>query len=140
MKFWQNSNFSCDWELILLCSNGHLILLNHSVVPLVFSPAFRIFCNSCQSLYPERLFYRIGNVNIGIIFYCIKNSQWCVYNAQSKFDWLLTLSQEYSKLIGWYWKIVSRQLWTLPFNYHYMYILVFLQLFNLDNLYFLMNY
>ena len=30
----------------------------------------------------------IGNVNIGIIFYCIGHSQWCIYNTQSKSDWL----------------------------------------------------
>ena len=51
----------------------------------------------------------IGHVNIGIIFYCIGNSQWCLYNTQSKSE----LSQEYCKLIFWHWKIMRRQLWTL---------------------------
>ena len=30
----------------------------------------------------------IGHVNIGIIFYCIGNSQGCICNTQSKSDWL----------------------------------------------------
>ena len=30
----------------------------------------------------------LGDVNIGIIFCCIANSQWCIYNTQSKSDWL----------------------------------------------------
>ena len=30
----------------------------------------------------------IGYVNIGIIFYRIGNSQSCIYNTQSKSDWL----------------------------------------------------
>ena len=31
---------------------------------------------------------RIGHANIGIIFLCIGNPQWCLYNNQSKSDWL----------------------------------------------------
>ena len=30
----------------------------------------------------------IGNFIVGIIFYCIGNSQWCIYNTQSKPEWL----------------------------------------------------
>ena len=30
----------------------------------------------------------IGHIDIGIIFYCIGNSQWCICNTQSKSDWL----------------------------------------------------
>ena len=30
----------------------------------------------------------IGHVNIGIIFLCIGNSKWCIYNTQSTSDWL----------------------------------------------------
>ena len=30
----------------------------------------------------------IGNFIVGIIFYCIGNSQWCLYNTQSKSEWL----------------------------------------------------
>ena len=32
-------------------------------------------------------------INIGIIIYCIGNSQWCISNTQSKFDWLSSLCQ-----------------------------------------------
>ena len=31
----------------------------------------------------------IDHVNIGVIFYCPGNSQWCIYNTQSKSDWLI---------------------------------------------------
>ena len=33
--------------------------------------------------------HTIGHVNIGIISLCIGNSQRCLYNIQSKSDWLL---------------------------------------------------
>ena len=37
----------------------------------------------------------IGHVNFGIIFYCIGNSQWCIYDTQSKSDWLFnTMSRK----------------------------------------------
>ena len=32
--------------------------------------------------------FRIGHVNIRIIIKCIGNSQWCLYNTQSKSNWL----------------------------------------------------
>ena len=36
----------------------------------------------------------IGHLNMGIIFYCIWNSHWCIYNTQSKSDWFFnTLSR-----------------------------------------------
>ena len=36
----------------------------------------------------------LGHVNIGIIFCRIANSQWCIYNTQSKSDWMFnTLSR-----------------------------------------------
>ena len=55
----------------------------------------------------------IGHVNIGIIFLFIWNSQWCLYNTQSVLIGCSTLSQEYYKLIGLYWRLMRRQLWTL---------------------------
>ena len=33
--------------------------------------------------------YATGHINIGIIFCCTQNYQWCIYNPQSKSDWLL---------------------------------------------------
>ena len=47
---------------------------------------------------------------------CIGNSQWCLYNTQSKSDRLL--NQEYCKLIGSYWKMMRRQLWTFICPFH----------------------
>ena len=51
----------------------------------------------------------IGHVNIEIIFSCIGNSQWCLFNLIG----CSKLSQEYCRLIGWYWKIIRKQLCTL---------------------------
>ena len=56
-----------------------------------------------------------GHANIGIIFFCIGNPQWCSYNNQPILIGCLTLSQEYCKLIGLYWKLMRRQLWTLTY-------------------------
>ena len=39
------------------------------------------------------IIYLIGDVNIGIIFYWIGNSQWCIYNTQSKSHWFNTQSR-----------------------------------------------
>ena len=38
----------------------------------------------------------IGHVNIGIIFYCIGDSQWCIFNTQSRSNWYL--DTQYCKL------------------------------------------
>ena len=54
-----------------------------------------------------------GHFNIGIIILCIGNSLWYLYNTQSNLIGCSTLSQEFLKLIGWCWKIMRRQLWTL---------------------------
>ena len=68
----------------------------------------------------------IGNVIIGIIFYCIGNSQWCIV-SRNLID-CSTLSQEYCMLISWYWKIMRRQFWTLTYPnclccfHNYMYV------------------
>ena len=57
-------------------------------------------------------------------------SLWRLHNTQSKskeFDChchCSKLSQAYCKMIGWYWKIIRRQLWTLtchfPWNLNYV--------------------
>ena len=54
-----------------------------------------------------------GHVYIGIIFLCIGNSQWRLYKTQSILIGCSTLSQEYCKPIGFFWKLMRRQLWTL---------------------------
>ena len=88
---------------------------------------------ACQ----DRLMFvmKIGYVNIGIVFFFIRNSQWFLYNLLSQF-WLAvqprslllllgsTLSQgsqeEYCKLIGLCLKLMRRQLWplTCPIRYN----------------------
>ena len=55
----------------------------------------------------------IGHVYIGIIFLFIGNSNWCLCKTQLILIGCSTPSQEYCKLIGWSWKIMRRQLWTL---------------------------
>ena len=55
----------------------------------------------------------IGHVIIGIILLYNGNFQWCLYNTMSKSYWLFTLSRQYCKRIGWYWKLRRRQLWPL---------------------------
>ena len=58
-----------------------------------------------------------GYINIGIIFLYIWNSQWCLYNTQSILIGRSPLSQEYSKLIGLYLKLMRRQLCPITANY-----------------------
>ena len=36
----------------------------------------------------------IGHINIGVFVFCIGNSQWCLYNTQSKFDLLFNTQSE----------------------------------------------
>ena len=56
----------------------------------------------------------IGHVNIGMIFYYIRNFQWCIYNTIDNTPLgCSTLSQECYRLIGWYCKMIRRKLWTL---------------------------
>ena len=59
----------------------------------------------------------IRYVNIGIIVYSIMleipNDAYTTL-SRNLID-CSTLSQEYCKLIGWYWKIMKRQLWTLTY-------------------------
>ena len=56
----------------------------------------------------------IGHVNIGIAFICSFLLEIPNDASLSQF-WLAVQHsrQEYCKLIGWYWKIMRRQLWTL---------------------------
>ena len=65
----------------------------------------------------------IGHVNIGVIFYCIGHPKWCIYSRNP--IGCSTLSQEYCKLIGWFWKIVRKclgvfisSLWQFEFNWN----------------------
>ena len=52
-------------------------------------------CDLIAILLWQSMCITIGpNINIGIIFYCIGYSQWCIYNIQSESDWLFnTLSR-----------------------------------------------
>ena len=55
----------------------------------------------------------IEHDSIGIFFYCIGNSQWCMYNTQSKSAWLLNTQ---SIVLQADWLIMvnnERQLWKL---------------------------
>ena len=57
--------------------------------------------------------YLIRHVSNGIIFLCIGNSQWCLKTLSQNLLCCSTLGLEYWKLIGWYWKIMRRQSWSL---------------------------
>ena len=70
------------------------------------------------SIFKMQFQLRIGHVDIGIMFLCFRNSEWCLYNTQSKSDVWPTQSQGHCKLIGWYWKIKRRQLRTLTCPFH----------------------
>ena len=52
----------------------------------------------------------IGHIKMGIVFLLIGNSERCLYNTQSILIGCLTLSQEYCKLIGVYWRLMRKQL------------------------------
>ena len=62
----------------------------------------------------------IGHVNIGIIFYCIGNSQWFMFSTQLKFDWFFNT---HSKVLQADWLILESnenfELWTLNINMPY---------------------
>ena len=47
----------------------------------------------------------IGHVHIGVIFYCIGNSRRCLYNTQTKSDWLFTTQ---SKILQADWLILGK--------------------------------
>ena len=57
---------------------------------------------------------KMGMLTLEFSFLCrpIGNYQWCLCNTHSIKIGCSIFSQEYCKLIGWYWKIMSRLLWT----------------------------
>ena len=58
-----------------------------------------------------------GHVNIGIIFYCIGNSQLCIYKTQSKSDWLFNTKSRELQADWWILENIDKKA-TLNINKH----------------------
>ena len=76
--------------------------INSIVKVLYGSCAISLRMRYCQQI--------VGHVNIGIVFLFIGNLLDAYTNTQSILTGCSTLSQEYCKLIGLYWKLMRRQL------------------------------
>ena len=57
----------------------------------------------------------MGHINMGTIFYCIGNSQWCIYNTQSRYDGLINTQ---SRVLQDDWLILKNKA-TLNINMPY---------------------
>ena len=112
------SFFVSTWEIFAKAWQTHLAALDSTCyeyicilcikiwktdIPLS-SQNWKVCTNTCLQL---------AYVTIGIIFLCIGNSQWCVYNTQSKSDWPFNTQ---SRDLQGDWLILKnngrRQLWT----------------------------
>ena len=91
----------------MLRSSGNILIMLCLIARMWFFEAFWNF----QTLAVHSHLLIIGHVNMGIIFYCIGNSQWWIYDTQSKSVRLLNIQ---STVLQADWlKLMSRQHWTL---------------------------
>ena len=79
------------------------------------NPRFRLRvpCEPSQCIVKGRVGFLIGHVNIGIIFFVLEIPTDAYTTLSRNLIGCSRLGQEYCKLIGWYLKIMRRQLWTL---------------------------
>ena len=116
-----------------MCSNYNCVVINGFFPSVTLKNVSSIHVinvsvhmNSSYLLYVSRLWFHLSMSHvyswfvypmpvgtIGIILYCIGNSQWCIYNTQSKSDWLFNTQ---SRVLQGDWVMLGkmrRQLWTL---------------------------